>query len=143
MRTAKASGGEAGFTLLEVLTVCAVMAIVMAMAVPLTRQTVGSLRLQGDARGVMHTIGLAKMRAASDFTHARVHADLSSNTYWLETWQKTGTPGWVTQGGVQTLSTGVTFGVASIATPPPNSQAVLAQAPECLDDSGATIANSA
>jgi prepilin-type N-terminal cleavage/methylation domain-containing protein len=134
--------GAAGFTLLEVLAVVAVMAIVMAMAIPLTQRTVGSLRLQGDARGVLHVIGLAKMRAASDFTHARVHADLSTNTYWLETWQKTGTPGWITQGGVQTLSRGVAFGFADL-TSPPGSLPSLAQAPACLDDSGSTVANSA
>jgi hypothetical protein len=82
------------------------------------------------------------MRAASDFTHARVHADLATKTYWLETWQKTGTPGWITQGGVQTLSSGVTFGFASL-TSPPGSLASLAQAPACLDDAGSPIANSA
>lgn len=134
--------GETGFSLIEILAAVAVLAVVTAMAVPLTEQKISSLRVRGDARGIFDDVRLAKMRAASDFTRARIYVDLAANTYRLDTWQKTGTPGWVTQGGTATLSTGVTFGFGSL-TAPPSTLASLAQAPVCEDDSGTAIANTA
>ncbi|HVC19292.1 MAG TPA: prepilin-type N-terminal cleavage/methylation domain-containing protein [Vicinamibacterales bacterium] len=135
--------GSAGFSLIELMAALGVLVVVTAMVIPLTQRTIGSLSLQGDARGVASYVALAKMRAAADFTHARVFVDLNDNTYHLETWQKTGTPGWVTQGGIQTLSRGVTFSVAGLTTPPPNTQTTLAQAPPCLDDTGNVIGDTA
>jgi hypothetical protein len=87
----------------------------------------------------------AKLRAAADFTHARVYANLSGNTYHLEIWNKSGNGGagcWQTDGDtantctaasspVQYLSQGVTFGYGVIATPPANTETTIGQAPLC------------
>ncbi|MDE3156005.1 MAG: hypothetical protein KGN76_12930 [Acidobacteriota bacterium] len=136
-------GDQGGFSMVEMLAVVGVLVVVTAMVVPVTQRTVESVRSGGDARGIANYIALAKMRAASDFTHARVFVDLSDNTYYMQTWQKTGTPGWVTEGGTQTLSSGVTFGFGSLAAAPPNTQGTIAQAPMCEDDTGTAIGNTA
>jgi len=93
------------------------------------------------------TIALAKMRAAQDFTHARVYADLANNTFHLEVWNKTGGAGgtgcWKTDGDVvnactvagtspvQNLSVGVTFGFGGASAGGPNPQNPIAQATSC------------
>ena len=50
---------------------------------------------------------------------------------------------WVTQGGVTSLSTGVSFGFGPVATPPTGTQGVIGQAPVCVDEVGAVIPNTA
>ena len=113
--------GRSGFTLIEILAVMAVVAIVAGMAVPSTRTIMKGYQLKGDAEAVNNLVALAKMRAASRFSRARVYVDLSTNSFSLQTWNKT-TARWDTDGGVTRTSSGVSFGFAGLASPPPNTQ---------------------
>jgi prepilin-type N-terminal cleavage/methylation domain-containing protein len=138
---------ERGFTFLEVLIVVAISAVMAAVAIPGYLSMTRYLRIAGDSRDINATIALAKMRAAQDFTHARVHADLVSNTYALEVWDKTGNGGagcWKTEGDsinpctataspTVRLSQGVSFGFGSASAGNPNPQSTIAQAPACTD----------
>jgi len=134
-----------GFSTIELLIVTLILLVVAAMAIPKYLTIVRNMRIAGDARGIADQIALAKMRAASKFTQARLYVDLRANTYHIEYWQKTGAPGWVAEGGTQFLSPGVTLGFGSLNSAPPNTQTTIAQAPACLvsNTGTATIANTA
>jgi len=119
-----------GFSALELLIVVAIVIIVAGMAIPKMMSMVQNFRTAGDARDLNGTILMAKMRAASNFAQTRVHADLNTQTFWVEV-KQSGATSWTTEGGTQLLSTGVTFGFGSLSTPPSNTQATLAQAPGC------------
>lgn len=138
-----ASGCARGFSLIEVLVVLACLTIVSGMAVPMLGSTLGGFRLSGNARSLTSTLGLAKLRAASGFTRTRLFVDLAANSFHVELWQKAGPPGWVVDGGTVALSQTVRFGLGVVATAPPNTQAAIAQAPACLGNDGAAIANTA
>ena len=100
--------GRRGFTLIEVLAVIALMAIVAGMAIPSTTSMMRGYRLKSDAQAVNNLVALAKMRAASQFSRARVYVDLATNSFSLQTWNKT-TNSWVTDGGVGQTATGVSW----------------------------------
>ena len=132
-----------GYSLIELLVVVGITAVLAAMAVPMTSNAIGDYRLTGDARSLTSALSLAKMRAASDFSQARLYIDLAGRGFHVETWQKTGVPGWVTEGGSTSLSTNVTFGFGTVTAPPPSSQVVMAQSVPCVTTAGANIANTA
>lgn len=133
---------DSGFTLIEVLVVCALIGIVAAMVVPQTTSMMAGYKLKGNAEALNNMVMLAKMRAGSKYSRARVRADLGARTFQLETWNKT-TSQWEPDGGVMQLGEAVTFGFAGIGTPPPNTQAVIGQSGPCTDDLGANVANTA
>lgn len=138
-----AEHASSGFSLLEMMLVLAVMGIVAAMAVPMIN-SLGYLRTAGDARNLSHAVSLARMMAASQATRTRVFVDLTDNAYHTDVWQRTGAPGWVREGGRTRLSDFTAgFGFGIVSTPPPNTQAAIALAPLCLDDTGNPIGNSA
>ena len=132
-----------GYSLLEILLVTALAAVVSAIAIPTSSNAISGLRLTGDARGVSAAVAMAKMRAAANFSRARLYVDVSTSRHHLETYQKTGTPGWVTEGGETSLSQGVSFGYGALTSPPANTQAAIGQAPACLNNSGTAITNTA
>ncbi len=156
-----------GFTMIETLIVILIVMVIGAMAIPGYQATMRYLRMSGDGRDVNGLIAGAKMQAAAEFTHARAYADLAANTFHMETWNKTANGGvgcWQTVGDVdgagnplctdaagvgtspvQPLSQGVTFGTGGVAAPPPNTQALIGQAPPCmnLDGTGGAIPNTA
>jgi prepilin-type N-terminal cleavage/methylation domain-containing protein len=154
--------GQQGFTLLEIAIVITVGVILTAMAIPKINALVRGYRSVGDARSLAEEVSLAKMRAAADFTEARVFADLSSNQYRVETWNRASSC-WITEGDTQCsanytspntppstlLLTTVIFGFGTLSSPPSSTQPTLAQAPACQTDSQTTsqsagnIANSA
>jgi hypothetical protein len=82
------------------------------------------------------------MRAASDFSRARIFIDLTAHTHHLERWNKI-TSAWEVEGGVTALSSGVSFSFGPVTVPPPNTQATIGQASQCLDDMAMPIANTA
>jgi len=134
------SNQQAGYSMVEILGVVAVIGIVSAIALPMSNRTVGGLRVHGNARAIANSVTVAKMRAASAFTRARVFVDLGTNSFFIQTWNRT-TNAWEAQGGAVRTSTGVTFGFGGLAAPPPNTQATIAQSPPCTDDNGNNIAN--
>jgi prepilin-type N-terminal cleavage/methylation domain-containing protein len=142
MRNNTAIRSASGFTLIEVLVVVALVGIVSAMALPSTTSMMRGYRLKGDAQAVNNLVSLAKMRAASQFSRSRVYVDLAANSFSLQTWDKTA-GAWVTEGGVNRTSFGVSFGLGGLAAPPPNTQAAIGQSPVCKDEAGNDIANTA
>jgi prepilin-type N-terminal cleavage/methylation domain-containing protein len=134
---------EAGYTAIEMMVVLALMGLLSAMSIPSMGMMLGHYRLSGDARGVSNVVAVAKTRAAAAFTTARLYVDLSTGRFHVETWRKTGTPGWVAEGHYGGLSVGNTFGFAGLPTPPPNTQAGIALSPPCRDDDGDAIDNTA
>src|SRR5215212_6621610 len=131
-----------GYSLIELLMVVGITTVISAMAVPMMSNTIGNFRLSGDAHSVASAMALAKLRAASGFSQARLFVDLTARTFHVETLQKTPVA-WMTDGGSTTLSTGVTFGFGGIATPPLNTQTLIGQSAPCLTAAGAAIANTA
>ncbi len=142
-RTGSRFGDDAGFTAVEMLTVAAIVAMLGAIAAPMFGNMLGNYRLSGDARGVSNSIAVAKMRAASDFTQTRLHVNLGAKSYYIEYWRKTGTPGWVTEGGTTYLATQDRFSFGFASVPPPNTQSTIGQATLCTDDAGATVTGTA
>jgi prepilin-type N-terminal cleavage/methylation domain-containing protein len=134
---------QAGFSLLELLLVVGLTTVIAAIAVPMMSNTIGDFRIRGDARALNSAVSLAKLRAASAFTQTRLYVDLSANTFHVESWQKTGTPAWVTEGGTTTLSTSDTFSQGVVATPPSSTQTTIGQAANCVGTTGTAIANTA
>ena len=149
---------DSGFSTLELMVVVVILMISAAVTIPGYLSMTRYLRITGDGRDLSGAIAGAKMRAAQDFTHARLHADLANNTFQLEVWNKNAAC-WQTDGDVanpctiagspvQPLSQGVQFGLAAVGAGAPNPQAVVAQAPACLvgvagGGNLATIANTA
>ena len=129
-----------GMSLIEMLAVLAVMATVAGIAAPMVVNALAYFRVSGDARGISNAVALAKMRAAADFSQVRLYVDLSARSHHLETWDKTGLQ-WTAEGGNSNLSSGVSFGYAGLASAPPNTQATIAQAPQCQTNAGGNIAN--
>jgi len=138
---------DRGFSLVELMFVIVISLIVAGMAIPTFLTIERNLRTSGDARDINGEIVLAKMRAASDYTKARVYADLSARTFRVEVWSKPVPPAttgsWGIEGGTQFLAQGVTFGFGGLGSPPAGTQAAIGQAPACLDNAGAAIANTA
>jgi prepilin-type N-terminal cleavage/methylation domain-containing protein len=135
--------GHRGFSMIELTLVIAVSLIIAGMAIPAFLTIERNLRISGDARDINGDMAVAKMRAASDFTRARLYADLAADTFRIELWNKSGVGSWVTEGGTQPLSHGVSLGFGTLGTPPPGTQAAIGQAPACLDNAGAAIPNTA
>ena len=131
-----------GFTILELVIVMMVTLTIAAVAVPGYLSMMRYLRIAGDSRDLDGLVAQAKMRAAQDFTHARVRTDLIANTFQLEVWDKAancwnadGAPGVCTTSATplqQSLSQGVTFGLGGAGAGGGNPQAVIAQAPACI-----------
>jgi Tfp pilus assembly protein PilV len=134
---------QRGFSMVEQLAVGAITLTAAAAVVPATMNTVNTFRVNGGAHGIVNHLAVAKLRATANFTRSRLYADLAANSYHIEMWQKTGTPGWVVEGGIEQLPQGAAFGFGTLTAAPPGAQATLGQAPACSDNSGAAIANTA
>jgi prepilin-type N-terminal cleavage/methylation domain-containing protein len=133
---------QRGYTVLEILVVVGIVGVLTIMTLPMTGRTLGDVRLRGDAQAISSSVALAKMRAASGFTRARLFVSLDSNTYFVQIWDRDASA-WVTEGGTNQTSEGVDFGFSGLGDPPPNTQAAIAQSVECLDDDQEAIAGTA
>jgi prepilin-type N-terminal cleavage/methylation domain-containing protein len=128
-----------GFSLTETIIVVGLIGVVSAIAVPMFGNMLANFRVSGDARGAANAVALAKMRASSIFSKVRVHVNVTSNSYYLETWDPTALPApgkWVTEGGTTALSQNVLFGWGVVGSSPPATQGAIAQAPPCKNDAG-------
>jgi Tfp pilus assembly protein FimT len=135
---------EGGFSVIELAFVAGLMAVIAAIAVPMMSSSLGNFRLTGDARGIKNEVLLARMQAAANFTRARLYVDLIGKSYRTEIWRSTGVPAWVAQSGARYLSSStVSYGFGPVSVPPPDTQATIAQAPQCRDAGGQAIANTA
>ena len=163
MSSYRQDGGR-GFSTLELVLVVTVGIILTAMAIPNIASLVRGNRSLGDARSLSDAVSLAKMRAAAQFTDARLYADTANNLFRVELWNRTSNC-WVTDGDPTgacsssysspntppstRLSSGVTFGYGSLTSPPNGTQATLGQAAACQSDmdtqsqSAGSITNSA
>lgn len=158
MQNTEKNKRQAGFSTLELLIVVGVSLIIAAMAAPRFITIASNLRASGDLRALSALLAQAKMRAASDFTHARVYADLTNNVYQLQIWNKVANGGagcWIAdadptntcltyQGGRPSgssfvLAQGDTFGFGTLAAGPTPGQATIAQAPVCRDNANAAV----
>jgi Tfp pilus assembly protein FimT len=128
--------GEQGRTIIEVLTVVGILGVVTVMAAPLMANAIAFFRVSGDARSISNAIAVIKIRAASDYTQARLYVDVAGKTHHLEIWNKT-TNAWTREGGDTALNNSVTFGYAGITNAPPNTQGTIDQAPACKVGSAA------
>lgn len=130
MRISPLSHPPRGFSLVEILIVVGVIGVVSAIAVPMMGNSLRFFRLSGDARSTANSLALAKMRASSVFGRVRLYADLSTNRFHQDTFNKT-TSTWVADAGTTYLSQNVSFGFLPVATPPPNTTLAIDQAPKC------------
>jgi Tfp pilus assembly protein FimT len=129
--------GARGFSVVEVLVACAITAVVAAMGIPMAANEMKFLRSSGDARSLVNSIMIAKMRAAASFTQGRIYIDLTNKRYRIETWNKT-TNAWTADAGWTYLSTGVSFGYGSVTTPP-GTLTSLGQSGSCLGNTGTAV----
>jgi prepilin-type N-terminal cleavage/methylation domain-containing protein len=134
---------ERGFSLLELMMVVGISAVVAAIAIPMMSTTLGTYRIQGDARSLTNAVSLAKLRAASDFTKCRLLVDLDDKSFQVEVWDRVAGD-WVDDRGPTTLSSyDESFSFSPIATAPDGTQSTIGQAPQCLDKDGMAIGNTA
>lgn len=133
-----------GYSLIDLMAVLGLIGVLAAIAVPVSDTSLKANRLKGDADAVRNLVGLAKMRASSRFTRARVFVDLSANSYGLQVWDKAANA-WVNDGAPVRTSTGVSFGFGSLTAPPPNTQVNIAMSPPCTNGltAAGAIANTA
>jgi prepilin-type N-terminal cleavage/methylation domain-containing protein len=130
---------DSGFSLIELLVAMLIIGVLAGMALPMIDTSVSSYRLRNESKNLARLVALAKMRATSQFTRARVAGVLGTGQYRLQVWNRT-TSQWVTEGQVYTMGGGVRFGFGALDTPPPNSQPEIALSGECTaNDSLATI----
>src|SRR5579864_1841805 len=135
LRPTKHRSKQGGWTLLEISATLLILSVVSAMAIPQFLMFRKDTRTFGDARDLADMVLLAKMRAASNFTHARIYADTSGQSYHIEIWNKA-TPAWQVDSVVIPLSSGNTFGFASLASAPSGTQSTIGLAPACQNVDG-------
>lgn len=133
------SNSDKGFSFFELVIVLGVIGVLLAVAMP----RMGAFRAGDDSHNLSNALSLAKLKAASAFSQSRLYVDLGSRAHHIDWWQKTGTPGWVTLNGPTLLTNGEAFAFGPVATPPPNTQPAIAQAPLCTDNAGNDIAGTA
>jgi prepilin-type N-terminal cleavage/methylation domain-containing protein len=132
-----------GFSAVELLIALAVIGSLAAISLPISGSMIDDIRLRGDAQGLSSAVALTKMTAATKFSRSRLHINGVAGAWQIETWQSTGTPGWIIDGGTHQLSYRDQFGTGPVSTAPPNSQSVVAQPSPCLAADDTPIAGTA
>src|SRR5579864_8461414 len=89
LRPTKHRSKQGGWTLLEISVTLLILSVLSAMAIPQFMMFRKDSRTFGDARDLADMVLLAKMRAASNYTRARIYFDTSAQSYHVEIWNKT------------------------------------------------------
>jgi general secretion pathway protein H len=77
-------GSEAGFTLLEMIVVLALLALLMGLVLPGLQRTITRERDRAGLRQLATVLRLARSQAATTQQRVRVFLDLKTERYWLE-----------------------------------------------------------
>jgi prepilin-type N-terminal cleavage/methylation domain-containing protein len=136
---------DAGFSLIEMMMTLAIIGVLAAITVPMSGNALRFLKVSGDARDLSNATAVAKMRAAAKFTQSRLYVDISSKTFFIQTFDKTitvpcPTGCWVTETGTTSLSSTVSFGYGPVSAPPANTQTTIGQAPLCMNTAATPVA---
>src|SRR5688500_5117173 len=86
---------DSGFTAVELLIVVAIIGSMAAIGLPLSTGMIDDMKIKCDAQGLSAAVAQTKLTSAAKFTKARLFLNLAANTYRIQTWNRTGTPGWV------------------------------------------------
>jgi len=131
-RPFRAARGSSGFSLIEVMVSMSVMMVLAAMAIPMVSATSANVKLNDNADTVSNYVGLAKMRATSRFSRARVYLNIAAGTYVLQVFNQ-GANAWANDTSVSTLPVGISFSFGDVDAPPTNTQPAIAFAAKCID----------
>jgi len=129
--TAKKSSG---FSSTELLIVVGLILIVTVMSIPSLRRTLEAYRGSAAVHGIAGQLALSRMRAASDFTRAKLVIDTTNRTYVRQVMTDKTLGTYATEGGTQYLPQGVSFGFGSI-TSPAGGQTSISQTTEIIFNS--------
>ncbi len=143
------AAAEAGFSLVEMMMVVAIIGVLAAITLPMSGNAVRYIKVSGDARNLSNATAVTKMRAAAKFTKARLFVDVIGKTFYIETYEKPSATylygRWLNEIGATALASTVSFGYGPVATPPLNTQTTIGQAGVCMTTAAVpvAIANSA
>jgi prepilin-type N-terminal cleavage/methylation domain-containing protein len=129
-----------GYSLVEIMVAMAVLGILGAFAVPMVDSATRGIKLRDQANAIADLIGLAKLRATSEFSRARLYVDLGAESYVIQVWDAD-VGEWVNEQAAVDLPFGVSFGWGDVDTAPKNTQKddIPKFAPACLDKAGDEI----
>jgi Tfp pilus assembly protein FimT len=109
--TASQKHGEYGFSVLEFLVVTALIVVIVGMALPYTRTAFQTYSVTNDAREMAAQLSLARMRAASAFSRARVYCDPTASPQCKLQLQAYNSSSWTDEGTKFGLASGDSFGI--------------------------------
>ncbi len=142
-----------GFSILEILLAIGITMVLLAIALPSVFTANRTFKLVGSARTLGHQLALTRMRAANQFTRARLTVDVAAGTYQIEVCTAKGVSGCTTytpEGGTQYFASSISFGFGAL-TVPAGTQTSIAQTSPIVfnsrgipvDDSGSPTGNDA